>query len=65
MIPSWPVSCKLAFMDIDQMMNRFRRNYFSGYWTKYDLQVTVCQPDDRLYLEPPDDEWYHCLYFFR
>jgi two-component system nitrogen regulation sensor histidine kinase NtrY len=52
------------FTDIDPLVDRLRRNYFSGYWTKYDLQVTVCRPDDRLYLEPPEDEWEHCYTFF-
>ena len=52
------------FIDIDLLVNHLRRNYFSGYWNKYDLQITVCRPDDRVYLEPPDDEWYHCYTFF-
>ncbi|MEA3463160.1 MAG: ATP-binding protein [Bacteroidota bacterium] len=52
------------FIDIDQVVNRLRRNYLSGYWTKYDVQVTVCRPDDRVYLEPPDDEYRHCYTFF-
>ena len=52
------------FMDIDQVVSWLRRNYFSGYWTKYDLQITVCRPGDRVYLKPPDDEWKHCYTFF-
>ncbi|MCK4750420.1 MAG: hypothetical protein KAT15_25360, partial [Bacteroidales bacterium] len=52
------------YIDIDQVVDRLRRNYLSGYWTKYDLQITVCRPDDRVYLEPPDDEWHHCYTFF-
>ncbi len=54
----------LAYIDIDQVVERLRRNYFSGYWTKYDLQVTVCRPEDRVYIQPPDDEWQHCYTFF-
>lgn len=54
----------LPYIDIDQVLERLRRNYFSGYWTKYDLQVTVCRPDDRVYIQPPDDEWQHCYTFF-
>jgi len=49
---------------VDRVYDRLSRNYFSGYWTKYDLQVTVCRPHDRVYLEPPDDEWLHCYSFF-
>ncbi len=52
------------FIPIDQVVNRLSRNYLSGYWTKYDLQVTVCRPDDRVYLEPPEDEGQHCYTFF-
>ena len=52
------------FIDIDLIFNRLQRNYFSGYWSKYDLQVTVCRPGDRVYLEPPDDQWRHCYTFF-
>jgi signal transduction histidine kinase len=52
------------FIDIEPLINHLRRSYFSGYWTKYDLQITVCRPDDRVYLEPPDDEWRHCYTFF-
>ncbi len=50
--------------DIEQVVNRLRRNYLSGYWTKYDLWVTVCRPEDDVYLEPPDDEYQHCYTFF-
>jgi len=49
---------------VDQVVNRLRRDYLSGYWSKYDLTVTVCRPDDRLYLEPPDDSYEHCYTFF-
>jgi signal transduction histidine kinase len=57
----------LPYLDIDQVdrvVERLRRNYFSGYWTKYDLYVTVCRPDDQVYIQPPDDEWQHCYTFF-
>jgi len=52
------------YVDIDQVVNRLQRNYLSGYWSKYDLTVTVCRPDDRLYLEAPDDTYTHCYTFF-
>jgi two-component system nitrogen regulation sensor histidine kinase NtrY len=52
------------YIEIDQVVDRLRRNYLSGYWSKYDIQVTVCRPDDRVYLQPPDDEWDHCYTFF-
>ncbi len=49
---------------IQRVVDRLRRNYLSGYWSKYDIQVTVCRPDDNVYLEPPDDVWEHCYSFF-
>ncbi|MEZ5070527.1 MAG: histidine kinase dimerization/phospho-acceptor domain-containing protein [Bacteroidales bacterium] len=49
---------------IDAVFDRVQRTYFSGYWTKYDLQVAVCRPDDRIYLQPPDDEYRDCYLFF-
>ena len=52
------------YIEIDPLVNHLNRNYFSGYWTKYELQFTVCRPDDRVYLAPPDDEWFHCYTFF-
>ena len=52
------------YIDIDQVVGRLQRNYFSGYWTKYDLQITVCRPADSVYIEPPDDETLHCYTFF-
>ena len=53
------------FIDIDQVINRLSRNYFSGYWTKYDLYIAVCLPDDSIYIEPPDDVYQHCYTFLR
>ncbi len=52
------------YIDIDQVITRLERNYFTGYWTKYDLQVTVCRPADSVYIEPPEDESFHCYSFF-
>ncbi len=49
---------------IERVVDRLRRNYLSGYWSKYDIQVAVCRPDDNVYLEPPDDTWEHCYTFF-
>jgi len=52
------------YVDIDQVEDQLRHNYLSGYWSKYDIQVAVCRPDDRLYLEPPDNTYTHCFTFF-
>ncbi len=52
------------YIATEQVAERLRRNYLAGYWTKYDLRVTVCRPADSLYVEPPVDELYHCFSFF-
>ncbi len=52
------------YIPIDPVVTRLTREYLSGYWTKYDLRVTVCRPDDRVYLPPPEDDWYPCYTFF-
>ncbi|HYW96647.1 MAG TPA: ATP-binding protein, partial [Bacteroidales bacterium] len=38
--------------------------YFSGFWDKYDLQITPCRPQDSVYVAPPEDAYYHCYNFF-
>jgi signal transduction histidine kinase len=51
------------YIPIDPVVTRLSRNYFSGYWSKYDLVVTVCRPGDMVSLPPPEDE-YPCYAFF-
>jgi two-component system nitrogen regulation sensor histidine kinase NtrY len=53
------------FIPIEPVVDRLTRNYLSGYWSKYDLRVTVCRPDDRVFLPPPEDDWYPCYIFFK
>ncbi len=52
------------YIPIDPVVTRLSRNYLSGYWSKYDLVVTVCRPDDRVLLPPPEDDWYPCYSYF-
>jgi len=52
------------YIEIDPLIEHLRRNYFYGYWSKYDLRITVCRPADSLYLEPPDDLWLPSCYEF-
>jgi nitrogen fixation/metabolism regulation signal transduction histidine kinase len=56
------------FDDRDFQFNEFyttiQRKYFSGYFDKYDLQVTLCGTEDSVYVSPPEDSWYHCYNFF-
>ena len=39
--------------------------YFQGFWDKYDLRITLCGPEDSLYVEHPVDSLYHCYGFFK
>jgi two-component system nitrogen regulation sensor histidine kinase NtrY len=52
------------YIPIDPVVTRLTRNYLSGYWSKYDLVVTVCRPDDRVLLPLPEDDWYPCYAYF-
>lgn len=50
--------------DFKTIYSEIQRKYFSGYLDKYDLQITLCRPSDRVYIHPPDDRWEHCYSFF-
>mgnify|MGYP006284564277 CR=1 FL=1 len=51
-------------IDADLVYEYLHRTYFSGYWTKYDVQITLCRPDDNVFLEEPLSDWFHCYSFF-
>lgn len=51
-------------LDVIQIYSSLQRKYFSGFWDKYEFQITLCQPFDSVYVAPPDDNWYHCYDFF-
>lgn len=53
------------FFEFDYLYKTLDRKYFSGFWDKYDFQVTLCRPDDKVYVVPPEDAWYPCYSFFR
>ncbi len=40
-----------------------KQNYFTGFWSNYELQVTVCAATDSVYL-PNDRLKYPCINFF-
>ena len=52
------------YIDIQFIYDYLIRNYFSGFWEQYDLQFTICSPYDSVYVEPPEDRFYHCYDFF-
>ncbi len=55
---------RYEIIDIDRVFEYLQRVYFSGYWTKYDLHITICRPPDRVYIESPIGEWFPCYAFF-
>jgi len=42
---------------------RLQHYYFNGYWLKYDIQITICQPNDSLLIKP-DNYKTECNEFF-
>ncbi len=39
-------------IDEEQVCEYFSTKYFSGYWKKYNIQITVCRPADSLIVAP-------------
>ncbi len=52
------------YFDFDFLYSTIERKYFRGFWDKYDLQITLCGPEDSVFVSPPGEEWYHCYDFF-
>jgi len=52
------------YFDYEEFYSYIQRKYFSGFWDKYDLQITPCRPQDSVYVAPPEDAYYHCYNFF-
>ncbi len=46
-----------------QIFQYLRNNYFYGFWTKYDIQTTVCTSYDNLKIEQTG-EFYGCFDYF-
>ncbi|MBN2523548.1 MAG: GHKL domain-containing protein [Bacteroidales bacterium] len=51
-------------INIDKFYNYLSKNYFTGYWNKYNLQITLCGPTDSVLIEIPDYRWFYCYGFF-
>ncbi|MBN2348442.1 MAG: GHKL domain-containing protein [Bacteroidales bacterium] len=50
---------------IDDIYAYLRKNYFTGFWNKYNIsQITVCTPNDSVYIPPPNEDVRHCYSFF-
>ncbi|MCX6238982.1 MAG: HAMP domain-containing histidine kinase [Bacteroidia bacterium] len=41
----------------------FLNNYFTGFWRNYNMQITVCSPDDSVFIKD-ESRYYPCLTFF-
>ncbi len=42
-----------------------RDNYFSGYFNRYDLQITYCSDKDSVYISEPENRREYCFGFFQ
>jgi two-component system nitrogen regulation sensor histidine kinase NtrY len=51
-------------LDEELVFDYLTRKYFNGFWENYDLQFTICDPLDNVYVEPPVDSLFHCYGFF-
>jgi signal transduction histidine kinase len=38
--------------EVNEVSSYVKSKYFSGYWSKYLVQITVCQPDKKLSIKP-------------
>ncbi|NBC83382.1 MAG: hypothetical protein GVY19_08360 [Bacteroidetes bacterium] len=45
---------------MEDIYDYLKKTYFSGYWNQYDLQITLCSPEDSIAL----DNWVHCYTYF-
>jgi len=51
-------------IDINSLYDYLKKNYFAGYWNKYDIQITLCGPKDSVLIEVPEFQWFYCYGFF-
>jgi signal transduction histidine kinase len=52
-----------GIIDYPWLYKYIRKKYFSGYLDRYDMQLTICQPDDSV-LTKPDYHIHPCFDFF-
>lgn len=51
-------------IELNEMYDYLSKNYFTGYWNKYNLQITLCNPEDNVLIEFPEYQWFYCYGFF-
>ncbi len=54
---------KMALKPFESIESYLIRNYFSGYFRDYDIQVTLCEKNDSLIITP-ENTTYQCVPFF-
>jgi signal transduction histidine kinase len=47
----------------DSLASYMKEKYFSGYWEKFDMQITICAPDEDLLIQPENIEL-NCFDYF-
>jgi two-component system, NtrC family, nitrogen regulation sensor histidine kinase NtrY len=50
-------------IDYPWIYRYIRKRYFSGYWVRYDLQVTICKSSDSVLIKP-ENMYQPCFNFF-
>ncbi len=45
------------------LLDYLKAEYFSGFWAKYDIQLTTCSPGEVLFFQPFEEEL-DCFYYF-
>ncbi|MFH0895835.1 MAG: HAMP domain-containing sensor histidine kinase [Bacteroidota bacterium] len=51
------------FFNEEKINDHLIKKYFSGYWSKYDIQITICRPQDSLIVKPGNIQL-SCFSFF-
>ncbi|RLD63370.1 MAG: hypothetical protein DRJ01_03990, partial [Bacteroidetes bacterium] len=49
----------------DSIYDYIKTKYFSGYFDKYDFQLTICSPYDSVFIQQPDNKLEYCYGFFK
>jgi signal transduction histidine kinase len=51
-------------VDIIHLYDYLKKTYFTGYWNKYEIQITLCGPKDSVLVAAPEYQWFYCYGFF-
>lgn len=50
--------------NVNELYNYILTNFFHGYWSKYDFQLTVCKSSDTLFIESNNHK-INCIEYFK